>query len=460
EAAVANIGEESDAAVTTNGTPAGLGAQSETGGAMDAVIPSDALGEQVPAIKEDTDMLHGDIQVDASAEPTVEQTAMAIDATVTEVPLSSEATDVVMEEQQDQQLQSHINPMQEEQQVQPQSTGEEPFGAVPSSTTQTSTPMEESVAPVTEAVTPMVESVVTSVLEPVEPTEAVVAPAVTPLNESEAALTEIVETATPTVDTVTPIVESYTPVLDSTSAVAESDFSASNPVVSATTLDSSVAGSFEQDQPIVGQSFVQQSFTNSTGDADHVTTTTSTTFTASSIDASGTTVTDITESDRTTVDYADGHQEQFPQEVHHQHVVAHAQPHQEQARIETLPDRAPAAHMIESSVAGVAETEPIVSEAATPVSAAMEMTPSSDSTSTPFPPVSAAAAEPAAAEVVTNPAVDDTHSDMDVARPAAVGGAESDQSTPAGLAGDMAVPSEAVAQEPETHTSQQESFLS
>ncbi|KAF9998028.1 hypothetical protein BGZ80_006879, partial [Entomortierella chlamydospora] len=78
------------------------------------------------------------------------------------------------------------------------------------------------------------------------------------------------------------------------------------------------------DQEMVSESFVQQSFTTSVLEGDHFTTTSATDYTVSSTDASGTTTTDTTHNTGTIVDYADGHQVQFPQESTHQHLVEHA----------------------------------------------------------------------------------------------------------------------------------------
>ncbi|KAF9943453.1 hypothetical protein BGZ70_005945, partial [Mortierella alpina] len=133
------------------------------------------------------------------------------------------------------------------------------------------------------------------------------------------------------------------------------------------------------------------------------------------------------------------------------------QQQQQQARIETLPD---VAHMTRSSVGGDMEAELIVSEAVAPASGAVDMTPSVDSTSTPgdsavsLPPVQAA-------EAVSDPAFGDRQSNMDAATtPVALVAAVSDPSTPAGLAADSSVPSEAVAQVPETQTLQPEPYMS
>ncbi|KAG9071496.1 hypothetical protein KI688_005708 [Linnemannia hyalina] len=214
------------------------------------------------------------------------------------------------------------------------------------------TPIETPIAaPVETLVAAPVEALVEGTLQtpidtpmetPIEtPTET---PAETPVFTPIVAPTEVpmevhVETVTPIATPAAVITsESATPV---TSTIQSHD-------------DATMAVDVIESQPVVGETFVQQSFTSTVGEGDHATTTTSTSYTTSMTDAYGTTVTDREESGGTTVSYADGHQEQFSQAFVHQHHVehSHAQAHTPVAHIEAAPE-----HDVASTVT-VTELEP------------------------------------------------------------------------------------------------------
>ncbi|KAF9140178.1 hypothetical protein BGX30_006918 [Mortierella sp. GBA39] len=234
--------------------------------------------------------------------------------------------------------------------------------------TPVETPIETPIAaPVETLVAAPVEASVEGTLQtpidtPMEtPIEAPVeTPAETPVFMPVVAPTEVpmevhVETVTPIATPAAVITsESATPVA---STIQSHD-------------DTTMAVDVIESQPVVGETFVQQSFTSTVGEGDHTTTTTSTSYTTLMTDAYGTTVTDTEESRGTTVSYADGHQEQFPQAFVHQHHVehSHAQEHTPAAHIETAP---------EQSTVTVTELEPssatpLNTEEASPVVAAPE----------------------------------------------------------------------------------------
>ncbi|KAF8936404.1 hypothetical protein BGZ58_004221 [Dissophora ornata] len=138
-----------------------------------------------------------------------------------------------------------------------------------------------------------------------------------------------------------------------------------------------------QELPMVTETFVQESFTSSVTEGDHITTTTSSSYTTSSTDTTGMTVTDTAQSEGTTVEYADGHQEVFPQEAMHQHVVEHTDippplEHnvQQPAQIEAIPEST----FVESTVT-ITELQP--TELSVVDGGAVDVTPQAGFVSTP-----------------------------------------------------------------------------
>ncbi|KAF9102670.1 hypothetical protein BGX29_004339 [Mortierella sp. GBA35] len=205
------------------------------------------------------------------------------------------------------------------------------------------TPLETPVAAYIE--TPVEATFQTPIDTPVgTPSET---PALTPVVAPTEAPTEVPVEATPSTATPSAIVTSESP-----TPIA----SIPQPVE-----DSAMSVDVIQNQPVVAETFVQQTFTSSVGEGDHMTTTSSTSYTTSTTDAYGATVTDTTKSEGTTVSYADGHQELFPQAPVHQHQVEHSYAPVQQlaAQIEAAPGNGIA------STVTVTELEPSSGGAAT-----------------------------------------------------------------------------------------------
>ncbi|KAF9935135.1 hypothetical protein FBU30_007514 [Linnemannia zychae] len=160
-------------------------------------------------------------------------------------------------------------------------------------------------------------------------------------------------------------VETPTPV--ETPALISSETPTPNASVAQPVKDVEMAVNAAQSHLSVGESFMQQSFSTSVSHGGHTTVTTSTNFTTSTTDGYGTTVTDTTRGGETTVTYADGHQEQFPETTIHQHYVEHSNPPVDlpAAQIEAAPGQGIASAVTELGPSSM--TSSITEEPSSPV---------------------------------------------------------------------------------------------
>ncbi|KAF9903186.1 hypothetical protein EC991_004094 [Linnemannia zychae] len=166
-------------------------------------------------------------------------------------------------------------------------------------------------------------------------------------------------------------VEAATPIATPSAAISSES---ATPTASTTKANEDPAMSVDvfNDQPVVGESIVQQSFMSSVGEGDHITTTTSSNYSTSTTDAYGTTVTDTTKSGGTTISYADGHQEQFSQAPVHQHYVE--QSHPPTGQIEAAPGSGVGSTVTITELEPSSST-PLITEEASPAVSAVAVTP-------------------------------------------------------------------------------------